>query len=234
MRLREEPNISSLIHTFQLMHFVDGDPPPYAILSHTWEDDEVTRPANEDGLQWAWVDICCIDKTSSAELSETINSMFRYYREAFACYAYLRNPRERTLWNARWFTRGWTLQELIAPFDVTFYDKNWVQIGAKSQMTTHLEEVTGIPEDILMHKMRLQDVSVYRRMKWAAWRNTTRIEDAAYCLLGIFDIAIPLLYGEGKMAFARLQEAIITRYQDQSLLAWGTVNGDIPTNYVKV
>jgi len=235
------------VHTLELSHFLDAKPPPYAILSHTWGDDEVTfqdiqnlerarakkdgfskiqfccRQANQDGLEWAWVDTCCIDKTSSAELSETINSMFRYYTEAFICYAYLYDvelPRgnvEGQLKAAKWFTRGWTLQELIAPFDVVFYDVDWARVGAKSQLATYLEGATGIPEGILNHCIPLQDVSVYRRMRWASNRCTTRVEDVAYCLLGIFDISMPLLYGEGKKAFIRLEKEILSSSHDPSL-----------------
>ncbi|KAI8282315.1 hypothetical protein K4K60_003645 [Colletotrichum sp. SAR11_57] len=143
-----------LLHTttLDLNEFI-GDVPPYAILSHTWENDEARR----DGFDWAWLDTCCIDKTSSAELSEAINSMFRWYRQARVCYVYLSDlPSQypgdvdrRQFHSAKWFTRGWTLQELIAPRAIEFYDQNWEEIGTKASLLDLLHDKTGIRLDIL-------------------------------------------------------------------------------------
>lgn len=208
--------------------------------------------ALEDGLQYVWVDTCCIDKSSSAELSEAINSMFAWYKNASVCYAYLddidllHSSRRHTtefayadpkrFWNqaidlisekdlsqARWFTRGWTLQELIAPKNVVFYVKGWKCIGNKTSMKSKLARITGIDEQTLTTR-NLEAVSVSRRMSWASKRVTTRTEDIAYCLLGIFDVNMPLLYGEGEKAFVRLQEEIMKNSEDQSLFAWSPLN----------
>jgi hypothetical protein len=221
----------------------------YAILSHTWGDDEVTfqemtlQPllakakkgyrkiamtcnlAKKRGIRYAWVDTCCIDKTSSAALSEAINSMFQWYQQALICFAYLadmpaKNP--RTLAQCRWFTRGWTLQELIAPENLEFYDAEWQLFSTKIAQEKEISKITGINIRILQSggSSNLSHIPVGRKMSWASKRQTTRIEDLAYCLLGIFDISMPMLYGEGPKAFVRLQEEIARNTNDLTLFAW--------------
>ncbi|KAF8854457.1 HET-domain-containing protein [Acephala macrosclerotiorum] len=238
--------------TLQLEDFVgDENVPKYAILSHTWGKDEISLQtwnnkdketkggfakikyccdqAIRDNLEWTWIDTCCIDKSSSAELSEAINSMFRWYQNAVVCYAYLFdvpghvNPAEdrSELVVSRWFKRGWTLQELLAPKNLIFFSSTWKRIGTKEELYQPLADITGIEAETLQGE-DLQAVSVATRMSWAATRETTRTEDMAYCLLGIFDINMPLLYGEGKRAFFRLQEEILKANSDQSIFAWGT------------
>ncbi|OCK72907.1 hypothetical protein K432DRAFT_260321, partial [Lepidopterella palustris CBS 459.81] len=227
---------------FSLIEFVGDTIPRYAILSHTWgaDEEEVTfkdlvegtgkskagykkirfcgAQAALDGLQFSWVDTCCIDKSSSAELSEAINSMFRWYQNAAKCYVYLSDvaiggPIEIGMWKSafrqsRWFTRGWTLQELIAPTSVEFFSVEEERIGDKKSLEQTLHEITGITVQALQGSL-LSRFSVDERMSWAAKRETKREEDAAYSLLGIFDIHMPLIYGEGrKKAFIRLQKEI--------------------------
>ncbi|KAK8071888.1 HET-domain-containing protein [Apiospora saccharicola] len=229
--------------------FVDAIP-PYAILSHTWGDDdqEVTfqdmkegtgrhkdgyrklefcgKQASSDGLQYFWVDTCCIDKSSSAELQEAINSMFRWYQNAVACYVYLRDvstddraqPDEppRAAWKlafkkSRWLTRGWTLQELVAPTSVVFFSVEGQRLGDKTSMKTLLHEITGISTDALQGAS-LSDFTVNERMSWLGSRETKRKEDRAYSMIGIFDVYMPLLYGEGEQnAFIRLRKEITER-----------------------
>jgi len=203
------------------------------------------RLAKSQGFSYIWIDTCCINKTSSAELSEAINSMFRWYRNAAVCYAFLddvewaseydhrafvrefshqRDSREgrpiiQSLRQSRWFTRGWTLQELIAPHNVEFYSSNWRLLGTKldhrpdaireESFPAFLSEITGIDIAVLEGKLDLEDLSVANRIRWAARRQTTRVEDKAYCLMGIFGVNMPLLYGEGNRAFIRLQEEIL-------------------------
>jgi hypothetical protein len=121
--------------------------------------------------------------------------------------------------NCRWFTRGWTLQELIAPSIVIFLDKEWHEIGTKSSLQRMISEVTSIPANILLEG-RPEYASIAQRMSWASRRETTRDEDLAYCLMGIFGINMPMIYGEGKRAFIRLQEEIIKVSDDYSLFAW--------------
>ncbi|KAI1156223.1 HET domain protein [Nemania diffusa] len=210
----------------------------YPILSHTWEDEEVTfsdftysNPhgenkkgfskikktcslARRDSLRYAWIDTCCIDKTSSAELTEAINSMFNWYQDAKVCYAWLADlPAAATeligssLRNCRWFTRGWTLQELLAPRHVEFYDGNWVFRGTKRDLK-ELDKPEG-----------LYRLPITEEMSWAAKRQTTRLEEMAYCLLGIFEVNMPMLYGEGQRAFLRLQEKIVKETNDLSIFA---------------
>lgn len=259
--------------TLEIEEVFDDAVPPYAILSHTWGQDEVTfqdlRKLNSDphennyiacingiqskagftkvkktaeeakrrGLGYLWIDTCCIDKTSSAELSEAINSMYRWYQESQECYAYLFDVGEKlqdpervaeNFTESRWFTRGWTLQELVAPQVVRFYNGKWDYLGSKDSgtgtksMALLLSRITGIDRGVLSGHMVPTDLSVASRMQWVTDRRTTRTEDLAYCLIGIFDVNMPLLYGEGQKAFTRLQEEILRATDDQSLFAWAT------------
>jgi hypothetical protein len=237
-----------------LEEFFGHQIPPYAILSHCWGKEELSfqdiaksdkcskhgfakidlacRQAKLEGFRHAWIDTCCIDKSSSVELSEAINSMYSWYAKAAACYVYLEDvtasaiPEETfsQFEKSRWFTRGWTLQELLAPQDVHFYDKNWKSIGTKRKLCRLVSKITQIPELVLQDRMHLKSIGVAQRMSWAANRQTTRLEDIAYCLLGLFDVNIPLLYGEGEKAFLRLQEEILRVSDDQSLFAWDSTN----------
>ena len=190
--------------------------------------------ALDRNIEYAWVDTCCIDKSSSAELTEAINSMFRWYKQSHVCFVFLSDLLSFDTWRiggylrqCRWFTRGWTLQELIAPEEIEFYDRGWNLIGTNDSLQGHLSEITGVDTEILNNIDMLQTVPVARRMSWAASRQTTRIEDLAYCLFGIFDVNLPLIYGEGQKAFIRLQEAIVRENNDLSLFAWTCPNEDI-------
>lgn len=240
------------VDTLELEYFV-SDPPPYAILSHTWGNEELTfaditssdaesskqkagyrkikltcDQARKDKVQYAWIDTCCINKDSSAELSEAINSMYQWYGNSEFCYAYLEDaapPSDRgmlrdSLEKCKWLTRGWTLQELLAPSEVIFYGSEWSELGRKTEICDILHNVTGIPQDVLRKERPFEDISVAARMSWAATRQTKRKEDLAYCLIGIFDVNMPLLYGEGGKAFIRLQEEIMNQVQDDTLFAW--------------
>ncbi|EIW51969.1 HET-domain-containing protein [Trametes versicolor FP-101664 SS1] len=184
--------------------------------------------ARKAGFDLVWIDSCCIDKSSSAELSEAINSMFEWYRLADICYVYLADVPEGAtpatslaFWQSRWHTRGWTLQELIAPKHIVFLSRSWHFLGTKMGLAATLEKVTGIDFALLVGRASLSTFSVARRMSWAARRQTTRIEDKAYCLMGIFGIHMSPIYGEGQNSFARLQEEIIRNIPDQSIFAWG-------------
>lgn len=237
--------------TLELQQFNAETVPEYAILSHTWEDEEVTLQelhtlaarrkrgykkisdfcdeALAGGLEWAWVDTCCIDKTDLVELSQAINSMFAWYRDASICLAYLNDFHLRQQgydWNdselgtCRWFTRGWTLQELIAPERMVFYDARWQPVGTKIGLATLLSSITGIGTELLRAQKSLRDFSSAQKMSWAAYRQTTRVEDRAYSLLGLFNICFSPVYGEGWRAFGRLQEEILKDSTDQSIFAW--------------
>ena len=201
-----------------------------------WDDPELSpkilhacRVARENGYRYIWIDSCCIDKSSSSELSEAINSMYKWYGLAAVCYAYLsdvppgedHHAEDSAFRKSRWFRRGWTLQELIAPFSVEFVSKDWASIGSKHDLHDLVESITKIDYKALLHLKPLDTFSVAQRLSWAANRETKRVEDQAYSLLGIFDINMPTLYGEGDRAFRRLQEQIMQRTPDQSLFAWG-------------
>ncbi|XP_014551998.1 hypothetical protein COCVIDRAFT_48018, partial [Bipolaris victoriae FI3] len=243
MRLLEVENQNDFSVTRDLLDEV----PPYAILSHTWEADEeevtlqdiVTgtgkdkagyrktqfcgKQAASDGLRYFWVDSCCIDRSNYTELSEAINSMFRWYKHATKCYVYLADVSANTCsqtsqspektWepefrNSRWFTRGWTLQELLASSEVEFFSREGTKLGTKKSLEQQIHEITGIPIQALAGSP-LSDFRIEERLSWAAKRQTKREEDAAYSLLGLFDLHIPLIYGEGKSnAITRLLHEI--------------------------
>ena len=255
-----------IVETYDMREFFNRPQPPYAILSHTWEEEEVLladmadlsaarqkkgflkiehccRQAKVDGHEWVWVDTCCIDKSSSAELSETINSMFWYYSDAMVCYAYLcdiddlwfaasRDPSgiAAEIQKSRWFSRGWTLQEFIAPYYLTFYSSGWVPLVGKTDWRETLEQkicpnftsVVEVPLGVLLKRESLAKIPVAIRLRWAGHRVTTRAEDIAYCLLGLLGVNMPFLYGEGHRAFFRLQEEVLRRAEDYSILAWAT------------
>ncbi|KXJ89481.1 heterokaryon incompatibility protein-domain-containing protein, partial [Microdochium bolleyi] len=245
------------IDTRELELFSEDNIPRYAILSHTWGPDEATwedyrpksahhRPprrhgpghakidaccklAKADGFQHVWIDTCCIDKQSSAELSEAINSMYAWYARAAVCYVYLVDLNRYTppsldaalqadIKRSRWFTRGWTLQECLAPDRLHVLDASWTLIGYS--LSDLISSITGIPAKFLWDT-NIRTASVAERMSWASGRQTTRTEDLAYCLLGLFDVSMSMIYGEGEHAFDRLQHEIIKRYDDQSILAFG-------------
>ena len=250
----------------ELEEFQPSSVPQYAILSHRWgdPDDEVLfhdigtrfakskkayqkvlnacQQAQVDGYEYVWIDTCCIDKSSSAELSEAINSMFRWYQNSAVCYAFLpdvsrydggilhapglgiqRSFQEKFA-SSSWFTRGWTLQELLAPPKVVFFDDQWREIGTKSRLGDQIFKATGIGVGFLEGWTPISSASIAQRMSWMANRKTTRPEDTAYCLLGIFSVNMPLLYGEGDRAFIRLQEEIMKHSYDHSIFAWMDYN----------
>jgi len=241
------------VETLELEEF-DGPlrhydvPSGYAILSHVWTDEEVSfremsgdrselsdrigykkilaccEKAKADGIAYVWIDTCTIDKTSSAELSEAINSMFRWYRDATRCYVYLsdvlftrkrkrRSKQSETPWisairESRWFTRGWTLQELLAPASVEFFAQGGQYLGDKLSLEQEIHQITGIALAALRDN-RLSQFSVEERFRWVEKRKTKHEEDLAYCLLGIFGVFMPVNYGEGKdYAVRRLKKEI--------------------------
>lgn len=180
-----------------------------------------------NGLHWVgqinyvWMDTCCINKESSAELSEAINSMYRWYHVSRSCVAFLYDVSvAATMWDSEWFKRGWTLQELLAPADVLFYNKDWKHLGSRFDLHSKIASITGISQRALQWGFAPEEFSVAERMSWAAARKTTRPEDRAYSLFGMFGVNMPLLYGEGDRAFHRLQMTIMQSSQDASILAW--------------
>lgn len=239
--------------TRKTQDFSPGKIPPYVILSHRWEDEEIsykdlTEPrrdpstlkgwiklssfcslARQDGWEWVWMDTCCIDKNSSAELSEAINSMYQWYRQAGYCIAYLADIsiakaepmiERKRFWKSEWFERGWALQELLASREVVFYDRSWNAIGTRTRLEAYVSRATHISTD---HLSKPLYASAAAKMSWASNRKTSRPEDIAYSLLGLFDVNMPLLYGEGEFkAFQRLQYEIIRSRRDESIFAWSS------------
>ena len=242
--------------THQLESFDNWDTvPPYAILSHTWEQKEIlfcdimptptkatrkkqgwskilgaSAEAEKLGIFYLWVDTCCINKESSAELSMSINSMFAWYRDARVCFAYLgdfsgnkdSDDGGTSFDSSRWWTRGWTLQELIAPVEVMFFAQDWSFIGLRSVLTRRVSSITGIGEEILAggNLDKLHELSVAHKFSWAAERRTTCEEDRAYSLMGIIGVNMAMIYGEGeRVASYRLQKEIFAVYPDHSIFA---------------
>ncbi|KAI1407251.1 HET-domain-containing protein [Hypoxylon sp. FL1857] len=231
--------------SLELKEFHGKAIPAYATLSHTWvEGEEISfhdfvdlnpstttksgfhkiqgacKIAQQDGIDWIWIDTNCIDKASSAELTEAINSMYNWYRHSEVCYAYLADVPLRPFRDSKWFRRGWTLQELIAPRRLVFYSNSWENIGDRRELASDISTITGIEVALLQGRANLHAVSIAKKMSWAARRETTRVEDIAYCLLGLFDVNMPLLYGEGSKAFVRLQEEIIKTSNDHTIFCW--------------
>ncbi|EIW74851.1 hypothetical protein CONPUDRAFT_19246, partial [Coniophora puteana RWD-64-598 SS2] len=225
----------------------------YATLSHRWSDEELlfqdfqndifiksclgwkkllnfcTTARQYYGVSFCWADTCCIDKTSSAELDESIRSMFRWYRNSAVCIVHLAATSTFTDIDAdEWFTRGWTLQELLAPSIIRFFDAGWRPLSLSfndkepgSTILPRISLITGIPSDQVHGFHPSSRMRVDNRMAWAAGRAVTRDEDAAYSLMGIFDVSIPIAYGEGQSrAFCRLVESIISAGGHISALNW--------------
>ncbi|GIZ41060.1 hypothetical protein CKM354_000437700 [Cercospora kikuchii] len=303
MRLLKVSSVDDAGDKLELVSFMGEDLPPYAILSHTWVDGhevlfedvkagtsgqstgyekvkQVARLAAADSYDYVWIDTCCINKSSSAELSEAINSMYKWYQRAAICYAFLLDvvlprsfhfedntpvfkarPRdywctlcdswtfyesrnsmrsnddarnvvqnceiceaavqvEQALSTCRWITRGWTLQELIAPPEVIFYGRGYSRSGTKTSLSPILHVVTRIDGQLLLGRKPLRHVAIAQRLSWASRRATTRPEDMSYSLLGLLGVNMPLLYGEGEDAFIRLQQKIVTDTNDESIFAW--------------
>ena len=227
--------------------------PDYVILSHKWGKREVTlqemlEPSPElrtsagyekvnrcceqaaaIGFEYIWIDTCCIDKTNNVELTEALNSMFHWYRNARVCFCYLADvpssdePRSKDskFGKSRWFTRGWTLQELIAPLHLIFFGDDWVEIGTKASLQEVISDITGVSSQVLLMN-HAGDISVAQRMAWASGRETTKVEDKAYCLMGFFGVSMPIIYGEGDKAFRRLQLEIMKLSDDHSIFSWTT------------
>lgn len=271
------------IHSLQFQEFNSDDIPPYIITSHRWFPEgeatykDILKTKNTEsrgykkiekfckfvkntederwsGCDWIWIDTCCIDKRSSAEVSESINSMFAWYSRARVCLAYLADVCPLSaggkavvsdLEQSEWFRRGWTLQELLAPSCVVFLNQEREVFGEKRSHSQTLMDVTsehpfawdmvlaytepdlspfeeeiaiitGIPEKVLAFRNRYMTESIQERMKWAEFRKTTKPEDMAYALLGLFGVHMPLIYGEGREnAQRRLQEEIKKRLENK-------------------
>ncbi|KAN0112546.1 HET domain containing protein [Hyaloscypha variabilis] len=286
--------------TLKMEEFFGDQIPPYAILSHTWHHEEVSfqdwadrssasqkkgyekiigacQLAEKHGHDYLWVDTNCIGKSSSSELSEAINLMFKWYQFAQVCYVYLADvpsPEATSTEMAlsglefselfrlsRWFTRGWTLQELLAPRDIEFYSNDLSLLGTKNSLRNEISSITGIDIQYLwrelagdiyignlekkfiaqsiQHATPLRKASVGEMFSWLSHRTTTRLEDMAYCMLGIFELNMPLLYGEGSKAFTRLQEEIMKVSDDHTLFCWawntsqnrGSFLSEVPSAY---
>lgn len=240
-------------HTRELENFEGDNIPPYVIVSHRWEGDEVTFEDVRQGTArlkkgyrkvdfsckqaihdlahdvesgskvYIWIDTCCINKSDSAELSEAINSMYEWYQNALICYAYLSDVFRRNIsqfQKSAWFSRGWTLQELLAPKDILFFDCQWNFLGRRYGIKDTIARITGIPVSAFEESFQPGLYTAAEKLSWAARRHTTRKEDTAYCLLRIFEVSMPLIYGEGERAFRRFQEIVLQRTADLTIFAW--------------
>lgn len=186
--------------------------------------------ATKDKVQYFWIDTCCINKSDHTELSTAITSMYRWYQNAKRCYVYLtdvsasdydpdlladKNTWEETFRHSRWFKRGWTLQELIAPVTVEFFSKEGKRLGDKSSLEQLIHEITDIPIQALRGNP-FSNFSISERRRWAAQRQTTEPEDIVYCLLGLCEVSMPPLYGEGKENALKRLEMTIRQFSSSS------------------
>lgn len=251
-----------LIETSHIQREAIRENVTYAMLSHCWdyEDGEVSsldmtwgthkqkqgyaklesacRLAASHGYKYIWIDTCCLNREDPGEMSEAINAMFDWYKNASVCYVYLADVEAvlsphnyhtftDALSRARWFTRGWTLLELVAPDNVQFVNRTWRACGSKIDLASSISSFTNINQEVLLDPTTLSTVPVARRLSWASRRTTTRPEDQAYCLIGLFGIYLPILYGEGLAnAFHRLQLETLKVTQDLSLLGWSSAKYD--------
>ncbi|KAK7462404.1 hypothetical protein VKT23_008003 [Stygiomarasmius scandens] len=230
--------------TLQLTDFDDGDTVPlYAILSHTWLPgqevslSEFKQPSGgtalkqgywkiknaceqalRDGLLYVWVDTCCIDQESPHDIVQNIRSMYVYYENAEVCYAYLVDTIAPHCYGSNWFKRGWTLQELIAPRGVVFFDREWTRVGSRRKLAGSIAEVTGIPRDILEGRASIHNVDYSTRISWAAGRRTSKPHDQVYCLLGLLDVYLEPNYDEDvRETFERFQKVLTDVHPEQNL-----------------
>ncbi|KIJ13645.1 hypothetical protein PAXINDRAFT_135901, partial [Paxillus involutus ATCC 200175] len=230
----------------------------YAMFSHRWGDHEpdfrqmldqsrgVKPPAGEGyekllrfcekavfdyDCKYVWSDTCCINKESSTELEEAIRAMYWWYRDASVCIVHLaRSSSIKDFSNEPWFTRGWTLQELLAPRRIRFYGRDWKPICLESKdryvndkqndsILVAISNLTEIPQNDL-RKFSPSCNRVSEKMRWAAKRTTTKVEDVAYSLIGIFGVSMQIGYGEKALAFHRLMEAIAHKCTEPWFFAW--------------
>jgi Heterokaryon incompatibility protein (HET) len=239
----EIPTYAILSHTWYTKEIEFDTFPnvPIANLTSPQAQDQTKNPsiykiagmltqAQNDGYDWIWIDSCCINKKDPSERDRSINSMFRWYKNAASCYVFLADvtwaedsqKNFEAFRKSRWFSRGWTLQELLASPEAKFFDRNWKFLGTKEQLKTYITIASGIKSQYLDD---FKEASVATRMSWISGRNTKEEEDLAYCMIGVFGISLGVIYGEGlKLAFRRLQEAIIKSSPDESIFAWTSEN----------
>ena len=228
------------VHTLEFSKDLADNIPRYAIASHRWfgeaevslKDVLKKRNTHKAGyekvqgfvehvkvhmphVEWLWIDTCCIDQKHGSELSEAINSMFKWYANAEVCLAYLADVERvddlESFKKSEWFRRGWTLQELLAPWTVVFLTKRWEVIGHKGKtgrsktgtelcsgpsLTASIVAASGLPERVLNDFEQSGDFTIEEKLNWTTGRKTTKEEDMWYCLLGIFNVSMPIIYGE--------------------------------------
>ncbi|KAI1266493.1 HET-domain-containing protein [Xylariaceae sp. FL1019] len=203
---------------------------------------DACRIARRKNIRWMWIDTCCIDKSNAVEYNESINSMYRWYACATICITYLSDvkmdPNSQGVdifrssehkdrpSTSTWFSRGWTLQELLAPVDMEFYDTDWELIGTRKSLAAPLEEITQIKRDYFTGASDCQEASIAAKISWMAGRVTEKPEDVAYSMLGLLGINMVPSYGEGaERAFLRLQYALLSESTDETLFAWKMPTG---------
>ncbi|THU93628.1 HET-domain-containing protein [Dendrothele bispora CBS 962.96] len=218
------------LQEFQLLNrTIESETDPKTSKSGYKKIHSACSQAQQNGLDYIWVDTCCIDKTSHGDVARNIKSMYAYYQNSKVCYVYLADV-DMGVWadflESQWFKRGWTLQELLAPQQVIFFNKYWECIGTKVQLQEWIFTLTGIPRHIISgeHSVDSVDPLVVVRMSWAVSRDTTKPQDRAYCLMGLLGVSIEPDYEESVgNSFQRLGSAFVdnhTEYREVMRSAW--------------
>ncbi|QIX01517.1 hypothetical protein AMS68_007034 [Peltaster fructicola] len=216
-----------------------GDEITFATLEHaktngptsrqaaSWSKmEKACEQARNDRLKYIWIDTICIDKNDIQELGRSLNSMFDWYARAKICYVYLQDAkrtiqRAGTNYYSEWFERGWTLQELLAPSEMVFYDMDWCRLGTRTELAPHLSNASKIDVDYLKRPGSFREASVATKMSWMAGRSTKYVEDITFSMLGILNVKLPYIPAEGAQAFFRLQSELLkSEAFDESLFAW--------------
>ncbi|KAF2736761.1 hypothetical protein EJ04DRAFT_462522, partial [Polyplosphaeria fusca] len=237
-----------LLNTATSAFAEQGLPPfpfPYAVLSHTWGTQEVSYDdmlngqfmfkdgfkkvenfqacARDLGYDWCWMDTCCINRSrSTSEQNEAVMSMYTWFRHAGLCVVYLTDvERREDFTKARWFTRAWTLIELLAPENMAFYTRDWQCIGSKKELAAEITAHTNIAFDVLTYARNPRDATIGEKLSWASERHATNPEEEIYILISLLGVRMIRSPGEGRaMATVRMQAQILEHLEDYTILMW--------------
>lgn len=189
--------------------------------------------ARDAGFTWLWNYAACVDRNSCAAQSEAINSLAQIYRNCGRSIIYLEDLKSKLVEDeevvermaeCRWIRNVWAIPQIVFSRVAFFYSSDWSLIGTKKSLLPYLSSRMGIDQEVLEDSDSLEEFSLARRMSWASDMTASRVEDFAYALVGLFDVSMSILYGEGQKAFLKLQEEIMGDTDDFSLIAWDKID----------